>query len=110
MLINLIITLGWCGVLAAIAYFIWQDHQGVAMAAEHMKRTRQILMLSAGLVAGGYILKYLGRWTSAALSRCKKCGKRIPKTEMFCYDHSVDLVMKAKDRDRFGDLDKQHLK
>jgi hypothetical protein len=29
---------------------------------------------------------------------------------MFCFDHSVDLVMKSKERERFGDMQKQHLK
>lgn len=103
-------TLGWLGILAAIVYFIIQDRGGDPAAAHVQRTTRMILLCSVGVLASGYMLNFLGRIVGVGKGRCKKCGKRILKTEMFCFDHSVDLVQKSKERERFGDMQKQHLK
>lgn len=102
-------TVGCLGILAAIVFFVIQDRGG-DMAMKDVHQTRMILLWSAGILASGYVVNILGRIVGVGKGRCKKCGKRILKTEMFCFDHSVDLVMKSKERERFGDMQKQHLK
>lgn len=96
-------TLGWIGFALAIGYFMISDN----LSGEHGDRayvhtTQQILMASCGLVLGGYLLKFASGIAGAGTARCKKCGKRISKSEMFCFDHRRESIWEAQERTRYA--------
>src|SRR2546430_9029550 len=97
---NIITTLGWFGFIVAIAYFLVYDRMSGTTSIDYIKNTRDILYVSAALVMGGYLLKYVGTLLGMDKGRCKKCGKRIDKGEMFCFDHRREAIWRAQERGR----------
>jgi hypothetical protein len=103
-MISLIIrTLGWFGLALALGYFMVADKiAGEEGNAIYVHNTQQIMMISAAMIVGGYVLKFLSGVVGIGKSRCKKCGKRISKNEMFCFDHKKEAIWEAKERTRFA--------
>lgn len=103
-MISLIVrTMGWVGFVVGIGYFIVADKiAGEKGNPIYVHYTQQILLISAALVIGGYILKILSGFAGVGSSRCRKCGKRIPQNAMFCFDHKREAILEAKERGRFA--------
>lgn len=103
MISQIIRTLGWIGFAVAIGYFILSDKASVEdeLNPPYIQHTRQIFMVSAGLIVAGYVLKFVSGIAGVGKSRCRKCGKRIPKSEMYCFDHRKETIWEAKERTRF---------
>ena len=99
---KILITLGIIGMAGTLVYFMVAD-KTEGQEFEVVKNTKLYFVVSAALVPAGYILRFLGKIMGVGSSRCRKCGKRIAKNEMFCFDHSLQLVQDAKERTRFLD-------
>jgi hypothetical protein len=102
MFTKILITLGIIGMAGALIYFMVAD-KTEGQEVQVVENTKLAFMISAALVPTGYILRFLGKLFGVGSSRCRKCGKRIEKQEMFCFDHSLQLVQDAKERTRFID-------
>ena len=64
-------------------------------------QTQWILIISAGVILGGYVLRYLGQALGIGKTgRCRKCGKKIDKSEMYCFDHRRDSIWEAQEKNR----------
>ena len=97
-------TVGWIGFAVAIGYFILADKTaGEQGSPVYIHYTQEIFLVSAALVVGGYALKYLSGLAGVGKSRCQKCGKRVAKSEMFCFDHKKEAIWEARERSRFSD-------
>ena len=104
MISQILRTMGWTGFALAIVYFIVADKvAGEEGNPIYIHYTQMIFLASAALVVGGYVLKYLSSIMGVGTSRCKKCGKRVAKNEMFCFDHKKEAIWEAKERSRFSD-------
>lgn len=103
-MISLIVrTMGWVGLIVGIGYFMVADEiAGEKGNPIYVHYTQQILLISAALVVGGYVLKILSGFAGVGTSRCQKCGKRIAKGAMFCFDHKREAILEAKERGRFA--------
>jgi hypothetical protein len=99
---KILITLGIIGMAAVLVYFMVAD-KSEGQEVVVVKNTKLYFVIAAALVPAGYILRFLGKIMGVGSSRCRKCGKRIAKNEMFCFDHSLQLVQEAKERTRFID-------
>jgi hypothetical protein len=98
---SLLISLGWFIFAVALVYWLVTDKStDPAVSLQYIARTKQILMVSVGVLLAGYSLKYLGHLAGIGRDRCKKCGKRIDKGEMFCFDHRRDSIWQAQERHR----------
>lgn len=97
---NIITTIGWFGFVLSAAYFIVYDRMSGSTDPDYIMRSRDMLIASAGLVLLGYILKYLGSALKLGTGKCKKCGKRIDKSEMYCFDHRRDVIWQAREREQ----------
>jgi hypothetical protein len=102
MFTKILITLGIIGMAGALIYFMVAD-KTEGREVEVVENTKLYFVIAAALVPTGYILRFLGKFLGVGTSRCRKCGKRIEKQEMFCFDHSLQLVQDAKERTRFID-------
>lgn len=94
-----VITIGWLGFAGGLIYFIVEDHSG-APALNFVHSTQHILIISAVVVLAGYLFKYLGRSLGVGSSRCRTCGKRIDRQEMYCFDHRLETIRKAQEQNR----------
>jgi hypothetical protein len=101
MISTLISTLGWIGLAGSLLYFIFADRSGSGDLA-YVDRTRTALIISAVMVVGGHVLRYVGKLAGVGSGHCQKCGKRIAKAEMFCFDHRLQSIREAQDRTRFA--------
>lgn len=97
---NIITTIGWFGFLASAIYFIVYDRMSGSTGSDYIFRSRDMLIASAALVLLGYFLKYLGGALKMGKGRCKKCGKKIDKGEMYCFDHRREAIWQAQERAR----------
>ena len=95
---TLITSLGYLGLIVATAYFVIYDRMANVTEVNYVRNTRDIFFVSVIMIAGGYILKYVGPFFGMGYGRCKKCGKRIEKQEMFCFDHRLETIRQAQDR------------
>jgi hypothetical protein len=102
MFTKILITLGILGMAGALIYFMVSD-KSEGREVEVVENTKIYFAVSAAMVPLGYILRFLGKVVGVGTSRCRKCGKRIEKQEMFCFDHSFELVQNAKERTRHID-------
>jgi hypothetical protein len=102
MFTKILITLGIVGMAASLVYFMVAD-KSEGREVEVVENTKLSFIVAAAMVPAGYILRFLGKLLGLGSSRCRKCGKRIEKQEMFCFDHSFELVQNAKERTRFVD-------
>lgn len=102
MISQIIRTLGWIGFAVAAGYFILADRLEADQANSIIHTTRQIFYVSGALVIGGYVLKFLEHASGVGTSKCQKCGKRIAKNDMFCFDHKKESIWEAKERSRFS--------
>src|SRR5262245_49195736 len=109
---RIVTTLGWIGLACAIGYFIFADKSRDPKAKanyEYVHQTQQILLVSGGMVIGGHLLRFLGGVVGLDSGRCKKCKKRIPKSEMFCFDHQKEIIWNSKERTRTAGITKHRL-
>ncbi len=102
MFTKIMITLGIMGMAAALVYFMIAD-KTEGQQVQVVENTKLYFVVAAALVPAGYILRYVGKFLGLGTSRCRKCGKRIEKQEMFCFDHSFELVQNARERTRHLD-------
>jgi len=95
---NLISVAGWvCLAGGLIYYFINSSDQ--SRIQETVLRSQTIIIAGAALVILGYVLGFLGRKVGGT-NRCKKCGKKIDKTEMYCFDHRRESIWQAQEKHR----------
>ena len=98
-------TLGWIGLGCAIAYFIVMDKSHApASGSDYVHNTQTALLVSAGMVIGGHLLRMLGGMLGVGMGRCKKCGKRIAKSEMFCFNHQKEIIWESREKTRTAGL------
>lgn len=103
MLSKILITAGIIGMAIALLYFMAADKTD-ENRQEVVNKTKLIFFGSAALIPAGYILRFLGHILGVGYSRCKKCGKRIERQEMFCFNHRLETIRQAQDRGtRFSD-------
>jgi len=96
---NLIITIGWFGLGLGLVYAFFQA-RSTATEVAHIQNVQRILLISGAVLVSGYVLKFLSQWLRLGFGRCKTCGKKIEKQEMFCFDHSIAKIRHAQDLDR----------
>lgn len=103
MLSQVLRTIGFVGFALAVLYFMVADKiAGEQGNPIYIHYTQMIMAISGALVVGGYILKFLSHVAGVGTSRCKKCGKRVAKNEMFCFDHKKEAIWEAQERTRFA--------
>jgi len=97
---NLISILGWmCFAVGLIYYFVKSGD--VTRIQETVVQSQTILIVAAALIIGGYILNFLSRKVSlGGQNRCKRCGKKIDRAEMYCFDHRRDSIWQAQEKHR----------
>lgn len=98
-MLNILVALGWFGFALAAIWFIFHDQS--ASNSDYVQQTKDILIVAAAMVLGGYTLKYLTTVSGVGQSRCKVCKKRIPKKESYCFDHRREKIWDAKDKSRY---------
>lgn len=103
-MINIITSIGWFGFLASAVYFIVYDRMSDTAGVDYITNTRNFLIASAALVILGYVLKFTSTSLKLGSGRCRKCGKKIDKGEMFCFDHRREAIWQAKEKERFNRL------
>lgn len=97
---NIITTIGWFGFLLGLAYFVVYDHWiSGSPDADYVTNTVRIWIASGALVLFGYALKFLAGVVGVGSGKCKKCGKRIDKGEMFCFDHRREQIWEAREKE-----------
>ena len=100
---NILSSLGWLGFAAGLIYYFIRDQYGdAALIEKYVWQTQVILIVSAALVVGGVILRFMSKKTGLGQqnARCPRCGKRIHKGEMYCFDHRRDSIWEARDKHR----------
>jgi predicted nucleic acid-binding Zn ribbon protein len=103
MFTKLLISAGVFGMAAALLYFMAADKSG-GNNQQVVDYTKMIFFGSAALIPSAYVLRFLGSLLGVGSGRCKKCGKRIERQEMFCFDHRLETIRQAQDRGtRFSD-------
>ncbi len=100
---DLIITVGWLGLGLGLVYafFLGRSAEG---DITHIHNVQRILMISGSVLVSGYLLKFLGVRLHLGSGRCKTCGKRVNKHEMFCFDHRIEKIRNAQELDRTGEV------
>ncbi len=100
---KILITSGVIGMALALLYFVVAD-KSTGNNQQVVDNTKMIFFGSAALIPTGYVLRFLGRILGVGSGRCRKCGKRIERQEMFCFDHRLESIRQAQDRGtRFSD-------
>jgi hypothetical protein len=95
---NLISLLGWiCLAGGLIYYFLNIDDPN--RIATTVLRSQTAIVVGAALIILGYILNFVGKKVGVR-NRCKTCGKKIDKTEMYCFDHRREAIWKAQEKHR----------
>ena len=103
MFTKILITAGVIGMALALVYFMFAD-KTPGTEQQVVDQTKLIFFGSAALIPAGYLLRFLGRILGLGEGRCKKCGKRVERQEMFCFDHRLEAIRQAQDRGtRFSD-------
>jgi hypothetical protein len=90
---------GLAGLVFSAGYFLYFDQFKPGGSFDYITRTRDFLLISAGLVVAGYIVQRLETKLPFSYGKCKRCGRRIKKNEMYCYDHLKKAVDEGIDRD-----------
>ncbi|MGH9857973.1 MAG: hypothetical protein ACRD4B_09030 [Acidobacteriota bacterium] len=85
-----------------IYYFIRDQYGDGSLIGHYVFQTQVILIVSAALLVSGVVLRFMQKKTGLGqhAGRCRKCGKRIDKGEMFCFDHRRDSIWEARDKYR----------
>ncbi len=96
---SVVISLGWLGFAAGLVYYIVQDRSGTP-DFRYIDITQRILIVSVALILCGYLLKYLSRKLRLSQGKCRVCGKRVSKQEMYCFDHRLETIRKAQEHAR----------
>jgi hypothetical protein len=103
MFTKILITAGIIGMALALIYFMVADKSG-SNNLNVVDQTKLIFFGSAALIPAAYVLRFLGSILGLNSGRCRKCGKRIERQEMFCFDHRLESIRQAQDRGtRFSD-------
>jgi len=97
---NIISNVGWFGFFAAFAYFIYYDNFAGKTSVDYNMNFRYLCAAAAALVLAGYVLKFLGNTFKVGKGRCKVCGKKIGKTETYCFDHLTQVVTQGQEKSR----------
>jgi hypothetical protein len=97
---NLISVLGWiCFAAGLVYYFVNSGDAG--RIQETVLQSQTIIITGSALVILGYVLRFISKKVGlGATSRCKKCGKKIDKAEMFCFDHRREAIWEAQEKHR----------
>ena len=100
---KILITAGIVGMALALLYFVFAD-KSAGNEQQVVDYTKMIFFGSAALIPAGYILRFLGHILGLGSGRCRKCGKRIERQEMYCFNHRLESIRQAQDRStRFSD-------
>lgn len=103
MFTKVLISAGVFGMAVALLYFMAAD-KSAGNNQQVVDYTKMIFFGSAALIPAAYVLRFLGSILGVGSGRCKKCGKRIERQEMFCFDHRLETIRQAQDRGtRFSD-------
>jgi hypothetical protein len=91
--------IGLAGLVFSAGYFLYFDQIKRGESLNYIIQTRDYLLISAGLFLVGYIVSRLETKLPFSYGRCKRCGRRIKKSEMYCFDHLKKAVDEGIDRD-----------
>src|ERR1051325_2163614 len=95
---NLISILGWACLAGGLIFYFLNSGD-----PDHIRdvvlQSQTIILAGGALVITGYILKFFGKKVGQS-NRCKKCGKKIDKTEMYCFDHRREAIWQAQEKHR----------
>jgi hypothetical protein len=94
---NLISTIGWLGFAAGLIYYFVNSDDPTRIQ-DVVVQTQTILIVAACFVVVGYVVKFVSKKVDH--SKCQKCGKKIDKGEMFCFDHRRESIWKAQEDHR----------
>jgi hypothetical protein len=100
---NVLSSLGWFGFAAGLVYYFIRDRYGdAALIEEYVWHTQIILIVSAGLIVSGTVYRFMQKKTGIGqqMNRCRRCGKKIGKDEMYCFDHRRDAIWQAQEKHR----------
>ncbi len=62
---------------------------------------RRLLLAGGGTLAGGIVLKIVGRLMAALVARtCPRCGRTVARGRVYCDDHRAEAINEYRDRDR----------
>jgi predicted nucleic acid-binding Zn ribbon protein len=103
MFTKILITAGIIGMAVALLYFMATTKTD-ENRQEVVNQTKMIFFGSAALIPSAYVLRFLGSILGLGSGRCRKCGKRIERQEMYCFNHRLESIRQAQDRStRFSD-------
>jgi len=97
---NLISVLGWISLAGGLIYY--SLHSNDKENIENIVvQTQTIIIAAVALIVSGYVIKIFNRKIGpGSHNRCRKCGKKIDKTEMFCFDHRREAIWQAQEKYR----------
>ncbi len=97
MFTKILITTGVIGMALALIYFVFAD-KSAGNEQQVVDYTKMFFFGSAALIPAAYVLRFLGHILGVGSGRCRKCGKRIERQEMYCFDHRLESIRQAQDR------------
>jgi len=99
-MLNLISVLGWICFAGGLIYYFVESGNG-SRIEDTVVRSQTILLVGAALIIAGYVLDFLGKKVGMGnRSSCRKCGKKIDKAEMYCFDHRREVIWQAQEKHR----------
>ncbi len=91
--------MGLAGLLCSIGYFLYFDYSSAGTDFDYITQTRNFFLISAVLILLGYIASFVENKLKIGSGKCKRCGRRTYKKEMYCFDHLKEAVNQGVDRD-----------
>jgi hypothetical protein len=90
---------GLIGMILSAIYFVYFDQTKAGEGFDYISHTRTYFMISLGLVIVGYVVRIVENKLGVGAGKCRRCGRRVEKNEMYCFDHLKHAVNNAVDRD-----------
>jgi hypothetical protein len=96
---RLLTIVGLVAMVFSAAYFVYFDQTGVGEGFDYITKSRSYFLISLGLVVVGYIVRIIENRVAFGRGKCKRCGRRVEKNELYCFDHLKHAVDSGVDRD-----------
>ena len=96
---RLVTIIGLVGLVFSAAYFVYFDQTNAGEGFDYIAHTRTYFLISAVVVVIGYVIRIVENKRGVGSGKCRRCGRRVLKNEMYCFDHLKDAVHNAVDRD-----------